>query len=254
MEDWKDTLKQAIDVDSTHISVYDLQIEEKTAFGRWYSPGIYPLPTEDVATNMYSTAVETLTNARFEHYEVSNYAKEGKRSRHNQKYWSCSDVLAFGKSCNILCAIRDSISDQISDSTHSYNMLFLFYSFYTGNGAASLVDGKRQIRPRTMAQYSDWLKKDRSAKEFILETTEVDLLERVMLALRTADGLNLEYITENYGEDTCRVIESVLTPYISSGHVRLNPSSINSKNIGLTDPLGFLLSNTIISDVFAVLS
>lgn len=97
LSDWEYTLHRAISVKSTHISVYDLQIEERTAFGKWYTPGIYPLPSEEVAANLYKKAAEILGGAGFEHYEVSNYAKPGRRSRHNQKYWSCTDVYGFGE-------------------------------------------------------------------------------------------------------------------------------------------------------------
>ena len=61
-------------------------MEDKTAFGRWYGKqlGEFPLPFEDEAVEMYGLASTLLQEAGFEHYEVSNYAKRGKRSRHNQ--------------------------------------------------------------------------------------------------------------------------------------------------------------------------
>lgn len=64
---WTKTLEQAIHSQPTHISVYDLQVEEKTAFGRWYTPGQFPLPSEEDSALMYSTAVEMLTQSGFEH-------------------------------------------------------------------------------------------------------------------------------------------------------------------------------------------
>ena len=121
---WEETLLEAIEIQSTHISVYDLQIEEKSAFGRWYTPGIFPIPTESEASLMYEAAVGILTNnGGYEHYEVSNYAKPGKHSRHNRKYWACNDVLSFGM------------------------------------GAASLISGARYTRPGRRKAYEDWVDK-----------------------------------------------------------------------------------------------
>ena len=94
-----DTLRQTLHSGCAHVSVYDLQVEDKTAFGRWYSPGTFPLLPEEVSATMYAQAVETLTSAgpdSFEHYEVSNYARPGYRSRHNQKYWQCDATWGFG--------------------------------------------------------------------------------------------------------------------------------------------------------------
>lgn len=115
---WEKTLKRAISLDiCTHISVYDLQVEEKTAFGRWYTPGSFPLPSNEESAQMYKMAVQILTAAGFEHYEVSNYAKQGRRSRHNQQYWKCNPVWGFGL------------------------------------GAASFVGGVRYTRPSSMSEY-----------------------------------------------------------------------------------------------------
>ena len=83
---WKETLQAAVLSGASHVSVYDLQVEEKTAFGKWYGKqlGEFPLPVEDEAFEMYGLASMLLQEAGFEHYEVSNYARKGRRSRHNQ--------------------------------------------------------------------------------------------------------------------------------------------------------------------------
>ena len=60
--------------------MYDLQVEDKTAFGRWYTPGVFPLPTDEDSAAMYCLASDILTSTAgggFEHYEVSNYALPG---------------------------------------------------------------------------------------------------------------------------------------------------------------------------------
>jgi coproporphyrinogen III oxidase-like Fe-S oxidoreductase len=85
-----------ISISPSHISVYDLQIEEGTAFGRWYTPGLFPLPEEGTAADMYKLTSKRLSSAGYEHYEVSNFALAGKRGRHNQRYWNCRNVIGFG--------------------------------------------------------------------------------------------------------------------------------------------------------------
>lgn len=56
-----------------HVSVYDLQVEQRTAFGRWYTPGVHPLPSEAAAVDMLRAASTELRGAGYEHYEISNF-------------------------------------------------------------------------------------------------------------------------------------------------------------------------------------
>ena len=60
IELWQETLEKAASSGCSHISVYDLQVEDKTAFGRWYSPGVFPLPTDEQSALMYCRAAEVL--------------------------------------------------------------------------------------------------------------------------------------------------------------------------------------------------
>lgn len=71
LDKWESTLRAATDTGSTHMSIYDLQVEDKTAFGRWYSPGVFPLPGDAESAEMYRAGVRTLTAAGYEHYEAS---------------------------------------------------------------------------------------------------------------------------------------------------------------------------------------
>jgi oxygen-independent coproporphyrinogen-3 oxidase len=66
------------------VCVYDSQVEEGTPFARWHDQGKLSFPSDDDAASMYAEAVEVLTAAGYEHYEVSSYARPGHRSRHNQ--------------------------------------------------------------------------------------------------------------------------------------------------------------------------
>lgn len=94
-----DTLKDSIDfllsLDLTHISCYMLSIEPNTPFGKADRSALC-LPSDDVVTNMYLFTAQYLEGKGFEHYEISNFAKKGFRSRHNTKYWKCDEYLGLG--------------------------------------------------------------------------------------------------------------------------------------------------------------
>ena len=84
MASWRASLRRAAASGAHHVSVYDLQIEPRTAFGRWFDAGtLTALPSEEDAADMFREAAATLGAAGFEHYEVSSYGRPGHRSRHN---------------------------------------------------------------------------------------------------------------------------------------------------------------------------
>ncbi len=212
---WESTLDNAIKVNPKHISIYDLQIEDKTAFGKWYKPGVFPLPTEELSVEMYKLAVNKLTEqSDYEHYEVSNYGKRGYRSKHNQIYWKCLPSFGFGMS------------------------------------AASFINNQRYTKPSSMSEYYNYVNNlNDSTISADNYPEKPDILETVMLALRTKDGLDLNQIDKNYSYNDSKKIIKSLQKYIDNSLV-LHDQETN--NVRLTDPDGFLLSNEIISTVFSV--
>ena len=71
MSSWHASLEAAAAAGIDHVSVYDLQIEPRTAFGKWFEAGETPLPTEEQAAEMLRSASRSLGAAGFDHYEVS---------------------------------------------------------------------------------------------------------------------------------------------------------------------------------------
>lgn len=100
LQDWKDDLKEAVSLHPEHISAYNLTIEEGTPFHHSQEKGLMVLPSEEEQTNMLIAAIEILCAAGYEHYEVSNYALPGFRSRHNQIYWKGGEYLGAGVSAH----------------------------------------------------------------------------------------------------------------------------------------------------------
>lgn len=94
--DWDDDLDRALALEPEHISLYGLTAEAATPLGRWVHEGRESLADEDRYADEYLLAHERLTAAGFEHYEVSNFARPGRRSRHNFAYWTGAPYAALG--------------------------------------------------------------------------------------------------------------------------------------------------------------
>ena len=96
LAEWEEELSQALALVGGHISLYQLTIEENTAFHTAYAKGAFTLPDEELAVQMYELT-ETLTQAHgLSAYEVSNYAAAGQESRHNLAYWRGHDYVGIG--------------------------------------------------------------------------------------------------------------------------------------------------------------
>ncbi len=96
LDDWVRTLDRALTWQPEHLSLYALQVEQGTALERQIAKGRLPSPDPDLAADMFCMAEERLAAAGFEHYEISNYARPGYRSRHNLTYWLNLPYLGFG--------------------------------------------------------------------------------------------------------------------------------------------------------------
>lgn len=96
VDDWIMNLERALDLRPDHISLYGLTYHEGTPFDRARERGELVPTEDDTQALMYCTAALVLADAGFEHYEISNFARLGFRSRHNQRYWLAADVLGLG--------------------------------------------------------------------------------------------------------------------------------------------------------------
>jgi putative oxygen-independent coproporphyrinogen III oxidase len=96
LAEWEEELSEALALAGAHISLYQLTIEENTAFHAAYAKGAFSMPSEELAADMYEMT-ESLTRARNLYaYEVSNYAVPGQESRHNLSYWLGHDYVGIG--------------------------------------------------------------------------------------------------------------------------------------------------------------
>jgi oxygen-independent coproporphyrinogen-3 oxidase len=164
MAAWERSLQEAIAFAPTHVSVYGLTIEERTPFYRRQQLGQLALPDEEVQVAMFGCADQLLTTAGYIHYEISNYALPGWRSRHNLHYWQHGEYLGFGA------------------------------------GAHAYLDGYRTENERLPWRYVQSIAEHGGAaraSEFI--DRERRMHEGLMVGLRLREGIDLEAFARHYG-------------------------------------------------------
>ena len=96
LADWRQELGEALDLAQGHISLYQLTIEENTAFAKIYKNDGFALPSEELAEELYLLTEEKTWAAGFLPYEISNYAKIVEESRHNLSYWRGDSYIGIG--------------------------------------------------------------------------------------------------------------------------------------------------------------
>jgi oxygen-independent coproporphyrinogen-3 oxidase len=89
-------LEEIAALEPDHISFYSLQLEEGTEFFRLFEDGLLEEVPDDVDRRMYHAGIDFLGSRGYEHYEISNFARPGKMSRHNMKYWSMAEYAGIG--------------------------------------------------------------------------------------------------------------------------------------------------------------
>ena len=213
-EGWMETLDEAYSLDPPHVSSYDLQVEEGTAFGKWYSRddhGRPPLPRDEEAADAYRKASAFWRSQGYLHYEVSSYARsEREKSRHNSAYWKPrASWLGLGL------------------------------------GAASSEEGARFSRPRKMRDYEAWVVNGAVVPESSPPTGADALEDELLTGLRTSAGIDLKRIHDVYGEAYEEAVRRG-----AREAVELGLAVVEGEVLKLTDPDGFLFSNYALAAVF----
>ncbi len=114
---FRNTLNTAIALEPAHISCYSLILEEGTPLYNEHIASPLNIPDEDAERDMYEMAVGMLGDAGYKRYEISNFAKAGRESRHNLKYWQCEDYIGAGLAAHSLI---DGIRYENTDDIESY--------------------------------------------------------------------------------------------------------------------------------------
>src|SRR5438876_5243145 len=165
---WRDSLQKTIALEPEHISTYCLTYEEDTEFFARFERREFSADDETEA-GLLEGAMTTLEQAGYEHYEISNYARAGFRSEHNQAYWRGKDYVGLGPS---------------AFSTRGFERW-------------QNVADHREYARRLFANESPVASVERL-------TPEMKRTERVALGLRTADGINAHNVARHRAKDLIR--------------------------------------------------
>lgn len=180
---WQETLNRVCDLEPDHLSCYELEIHRRTSFGKQVAKGtLHPMPDEAQA-ELFVATHQWLEARGFKAYELSNFARsESHQSLHNRKYWNHTPYLGLGPSAHSFAG-RERWWNNPSFSTWQRHL----------NEQTSYEAGREDLGDEDL------------------------LLERIMLALRTRDGIDLEELRERYGCDLLRLNEERIKRYIRSG-------------------------------------
>ncbi len=157
--DWEQDLSEAVALDPEHVSAYCLSVERGTPLARQIRSGAVPRPDEAVQLDMLKKTISTLTSAGngYRHYEISNFAKKGRRCLHNMNYWKNLPYAGVGA------------------------------------GAVSYLDGRRTSNIRDVLRYVARIESGRDARAFgERPTPRKRAAETLMMGLRMTSGIKEE--------------------------------------------------------------
>ena len=200
-EAWEETLGRALALEPEHLSCYSLIVEEGTPFGDAYARGRLTLPGEEIELRMYERAIERLTAAGYEHYEISNFARPGRASRHNTIYWRIDPYLGLGP------------------------------------GAHGFVDNVRYSNVRLPEEYAALLGAGRAPVAERREISRDEAMDDTMIfGLRLLAGVSRERFRRRFGVDVDEVYPGELRRLQEEGLIEVTPAAVRLTRVGL--PLG----------------
>ena len=171
LDDWQRDIDAALALDVEHISAYCLMIEENTPLWKWINENGEWRMDEELERQMYELLIDKLTAAGFEHYEISNFAKPGYRSRHNSSYWQDIPYMGLGA------------------AAHSYTVL---------EGSPSERTTVRSWNVADIQQYIKAIERGELPSEQEVIDADTHYNDRITVALRTCDGLNLTTLSDRH--------------------------------------------------------
>jgi oxygen-independent coproporphyrinogen-3 oxidase len=181
---WESSVDRALALEPDHLSCYLLTVDERVPLGRRIARGSLAQPPDDDIAAMYGAARDRLAAAGFGHYEISNWARPGRASRHNLTYWRDEPYLALG------------------------------------SGAAGSWQGRRYKHTPDPAVY---IRGVRAGQPVLVEDERVDadtaLLDHLALGLRLGDGLNLRRLGARFGHAARAHVERGIAGLLAEGYL-----------------------------------
>ncbi len=193
LEDWDKTLDKALEFGTEHISCYSLKIEEDTPFAKME----LNLPDDDVFADMYELAVKKLSKQGYNRYEISNFAKPGRESRHNLKYWRCDDFLGLGA------------------------------------GAYSCMGAKRFSNICKIDEYIEAIEQKGFAENMSsIQSADEQMSEFMFLGLRCCDGVKNSEFKARFGTSFTEIFGDVIKKYTDWGFLVFNGEDLKFSSKG----------------------
>lgn len=196
LTDWRKTLEEVLRLKPEHLSIYGLMLEENTPLAS-NRARIDSLPDDDAQAEMYDLAKEVLGREGYRHYETSNFSLPGYECQHNLGYWQGMEYLGLGP------------------------------------GAVSFIKNRRWKNYEDLGYYEQRLAQkvqpvDPEEDESL--TVHQRWVERIILGLRLAEGINLEGFKKEFGQDLRDIYPSVLERYLKVGIFLLEGTSLKMKS------------------------
>ena len=198
--DLKNTLQDIIKLEPEHISVYSLIIEENTPIEKMLENGEIKLPDEDLERNMYWYVKNTLELNGYNHYEISNFAKLGKESRHNLNCWNQEEYIGFGV------------------AAHSY------------------LNGIRFSNAISVEEYIQNIKNNRKDENIQIEekqSLEDKKNEFMMLGFRKIQGVDIARFKEKFIDNPIFLYRENLNKLVEEGLIEVDLNHIKLTNKGI---------------------
>ena len=197
LDTWIADLQQAIDLRPEHISAYHLIYEEGTALWKLREQHQVEEADEDLSVSLFSTLIEQLSEAGYQHYEISNFCLPGLHSRHNSSYWTGKKYLGCGP------------------SAHSFNGV------------------SRQWNVASLESYMKGVEEG----ELDVEVEELDLYTRyndfVLTSIRTAWGMPLSKLSSDFGEELYRYCMRMAKPHLEQGVLEIGEDVLRLTRKGI---------------------
>ena len=207
-EAWEKNVKTAIELQISHLSCYALTVEPKTALEKLIKQKtLADVDTEKQARH-FELLMQWMQEAGYEHYEISNFAKPGFRSKHNSSYWQGKPYVGLGP------------------SAHSFN------------------GSSRQWNVANNALYIQSISKGLVPFEAEVLTSNQQLNEYIMTRLRTMEGISLQKIKKQFGEDRYEYVIKSARPHLNHHHLTVENNHLK------TTTKGKLLADGIAADLF----
>ena len=197
LKQWEANLQQAIALNVEHISAYHLTYEEGTPLYRMLQKGVVSEVSEEHSLMCFNTLIDTLQQAGFQHYEISNFCKPGKHSRHNSSYWQGIAYLGCGA------------------AAHSFD------------GAS------RQWNIADIKAYIQGIETNAPCYEIETLDNATRYNEYIMTGLRTSHGISLEEVAARYGQPLADTCQKSATPHLESGKLITEENRIKLSREGI---------------------